>query len=93
MKIFESLASYRLSVILDDGELQKYLNAFRSGKQILITELGNKLFQVEKITPYFFGGGVPENSYELELKETLPPNHAIERDVLLKQWDVPMRSQ
>ena len=92
MKIFESQVRYKLSVILTRDEFHKYYEAFRSGKPVAIPEFENKNFEVLELGGYYFSG-VPENSYSLDVRQAFQSTDPIERNRLLKEWDVPMRSK
>lgn len=89
MKIFESLATYHLSVILTYEEELLYRNAFRSQEPIQIPELENKFYRIQSMNIYYdyFELG-QDKQFGLILQEVLPKDHAIKRDTLLKSWGV-----
>jgi hypothetical protein len=68
MKMFESRASFELSVILTNAEALLYYEVFRNKMSLKIPELGNKKFAIIEMEPYS-GEGTPENSWHLVIKQ------------------------
>ena len=68
MKIFETRASYDLSVILTNAEALLYYEAFHHKMSLKIPEFDNKKFVIMEMDPYS-GDGTPENSWHLVIKQ------------------------
>ena len=80
MKIFESRASYDLSVVLTNAEALLYYEVFHNKMSLKIPEFDNKKFVIMEMDP-INGEGAQENSWHLVLKQEAP-EHLIDPTTL-----------